>query len=169
MRAQLLFQVILGLRTMKKSRRQGSKIRRNHSSLDIRHLVIPSSLDIRASSFASCFLRLRGEGRSDGRDQAVPSIGFLAETLAPLRREFVKLGPPIVLRFIPARFQESLSHQTEQRRIKCSLLDEQRASGNLPDAQKHSVAMKRTDGNCFKNEKIEGAGKKFGFVIHVFS
>src|SRR5205807_7300097 len=130
---------------MKKSRGQGSKIRGNHSSLNIRYLVIPSSFDIRASSFTSYFLRLRGEGRSDGRDQAVPSIGFLAETLAPLRREFVKFGPPIVLRFIPARFQKSLSHQTEQRRIKRSLLDEQRASGNLRDAQEDSVAMKRTD------------------------
>jgi len=97
MRAQFLFQIVLGLRTMKKSRRQGSKIRGNHSSLDIRHLVIPSSFDIRASSFTSYFLRLRGEGGGNGRDQAVPSIGFLAKTLAPLRREFVKLRPPIVL------------------------------------------------------------------------
>jgi len=39
----------------------------------------------------------------------------------------------------------------------------------LPDAQEHSVAMKRTEGNCFENEEIEGAGKKFGFVIHVSS
>src|SRR5205823_12892575 len=158
MQAQLLFQIVLGLGTTEKSRRQGSKIRGNHSSLDIR-----------ASSFTSYFLRLRGEGRSDGRDQAVPSIGFLAETLAPLRREFVKLGAPIVLRFIPARFQKSLSHQTKQRGIKGSLLNEQRAPGNLPDAQEHSVAMKRTEGNCFENEKIEGAAKKFGFVIHVSS
>src|SRR6266849_8574236 len=154
---------------MKKSRRQGSKIRENHSSLDIRHLVIPSSFDIRASSFTSYFLRLRGKGGGNGRDQAVPSVGFLAETLAPLRREFVKLGPPIVLRFIPARFQKPLSHQTEQRRIKGSLLNEQCAPGNLPDAQEHSVAMKRTEGNCFENQEIEGAGKKVRFVIHIFS
>src|SRR5260370_41779289 len=97
---------------MQKSRRQGSKIRGNHSSLDIRHLVIPSSFDIRAPSFTSCFLRLRGEGRGNGRDQAVPPLGFLAETLAPLRREFVKLGPTIVLPFVPARLQKSLSDQT---------------------------------------------------------
>ena len=45
----------------------------------------------------SYFLRLRGEGGGNGRDQAVPSLGFLAETLAPFRREFVKLRPPIVL------------------------------------------------------------------------
>src|SRR6266567_9384310 len=101
--AQLLFQIILGLGTMEKSRRQGFKIRGNHSSLDIRHLVIPSS-------FTSYFLRLRGEGRGNGRDQAVPSLGFLPEALAPLRREFVKLGATIVVRFSPACFQKALTH-----------------------------------------------------------
>src|SRR5260370_15767270 len=110
---------------MKKSRRQGSKIRENHSSLDIRHLVIPSSFDIRASPFTSCFLRLRGEGGGNGRDQAVPSIGFLPETLAALRREFGKLGAPIVLRFIPAPFLKPLPHPTEQRGLKGFLSNKQ--------------------------------------------
>src|SRR6266403_3065197 len=117
--------IVLGLRTMKKSRSQGSKICGNHSSLDIRHLVIPSSFDIRASSFTSYFLRLRGEGRGNGRDQAVPSIGFLAKTLAPLRREFVKLRAPVVFRFAPLGFQKSLPHQAKEGGVKRSLLDEQ--------------------------------------------
>src|SRR5439155_19265414 len=86
------------------------------------------------SKLISYLLRSSRESRGNGGDQTVPSIGFLAQPLAPCRRELVKFGAPIVVRCPPLRLQQPLTHQTEQSGIKRALLDQQRLAGDLPDA-----------------------------------
>src|SRR5437016_3189089 len=102
---------------MQKPGRQRSKIRQAHkaSGITIIRLRFPRrslgeggsfaapEFDIRYSSFvirsegASYFLRSCGESGGNGSGQAVPPIGFLSQTLAPLGRQFIKLGAPIVV------------------------------------------------------------------------
>src|SRR5579864_1395628 len=121
---------------------------------------------MRATSY---FLRLRGQGRRDRLGQPVPSFYFRAQALASRGGEFIELGAAVVVRRSPAGLEQSLAHQAAERGIERSLLDQQRAPGDRPDAQQHSVTVQRAEGNGFENQKIERAGKKLGLVGHVSS
>jgi hypothetical protein len=59
--------------------------------------------------------------------------------------------------------------QPVERRIKGALLDLQRAPGELLDAEENAVAVERAEGDSFKDEEIETAGKKFSLAHDALS
>jgi hypothetical protein len=59
--------------------------------------------------------------------------------------------------------------QPVERRIKGALLDLQRAPGKLLDAEENAVAVERAEGDSFKDEEIETAGKKFSLAHDALS
>src|SRR5215469_9286793 len=117
----------------------------------------------------SYFPWLRSQRGGHGTNQAGPTIGFFAQSLAAGGGELVELGPAVVFRGAPTGFEQPLTHQAEQRRIKCALFDEQRATGNLLDAQQNPVTVKRSERNSLENKEIESAGQNLRLVGHVSS
>lgn len=74
--------------------------------------------------------------------------------------QLVELGSPI-FGGPPTCLQQALADNAKQRRIQGSLLDEQRAVRDLPDAQQNTVAVKRTERDRFEDKKIEGSEKRW--------
>jgi hypothetical protein len=117
----------------------------------------------------SYFLRLGAESGGDCGDEAIPAVGFLAQTLAARSSEIIELGPAVVVGCAPTCFEESLAYQAIQGGIERALFDKQSAARNLLDAQKNTIAMERAEGDSFQNEEIESAGKKLSLASHVSS
>src|SRR5580698_2079885 len=114
----------------------------------------------------SYFLRPGSERGGHRSGEAIPALRLFPKALAARSRQLVKLGAAIVVRCAPACFQQSLADQAEQCRIKRSLLDEQRAVGNLADPEQNAVAVEWAEGNGFQDEKIQGPGKKLSLIGH---
>jgi len=111
-------------------------------------------------------LRPGRESRPDGGDEPVPAVRFFLQPLPSLASQLIIFGPTIVVRFIPFRREQALAHQAEEGWIERALFDQKRAFGNLADSKKDPVAVERTEGNRFQNEKVKRARKKFGLVTH---
>src|SRR4029077_8160379 len=62
----------------------------------------------------SYFLRLHRERGSDGSHQPIPVVGLFTQTPAARGSEFVELGAAIVLRYAPARLEQSLTDEAKQ-------------------------------------------------------
>lgn len=52
-----------------------------------------------------------------------------------------------------------------QRRVDRTLLREQRAARDLPNAKQHSVAVQPAERDRFENEQVERAGQEFRLSI----
>jgi hypothetical protein len=59
-----------------------------------------------------------------------------------------------------------LFSELPQGRIQSALLDGQRASGNLSDAQQHAIAMQGSQRYGFQDQQIQGARQQFGLFGH---
>jgi hypothetical protein len=117
----------------------------------------------------SYFLRLGAESGGDCSDEAIPAVGFLAQTLAARSSEGIELGPAVVVGGAPTCFEKSLAYQAIQGGIERALFDKQGAARNLLDAQKNTIAMERAERDGLQNEEIESAGKKLSLASHVSS
>jgi hypothetical protein len=117
----------------------------------------------------SYFLRLGAESRGDCGDEAIPAVGFLAQTLEARSGELVELGPAVVVGCAPARFEKSLAYQAIQGGIERALFDKQGSTRNLLDAQKYAVTMERAERDGLENEEIESAGKELSLASHASS
>jgi hypothetical protein len=115
----------------------------------------------------SYFLRLGSESGGDGGDEAIPAVGFLAQSRSPRGSKFVKLRAAVVVGGAPGCFEKILPDQPKQSGIESTLFDEQGLAGNLPNAQKNAVAMKRAERDGLQDEEIQGAGKKLSFDGHI--
>src|SRR4029077_12291876 len=114
----------------------------------------------------SCPLWPRREGGGDRRGRAFPPIRFFLQPFTALRRQLVKFHPPAVFRFPSRPPEQSLTHEPEQGGIQLSLLHEQPLSGNLLDAGKNRITMKRSERDGLKNEQIQCARQQFGLLVH---
>src|SRR6266542_2220017 len=109
---------------------------------------------------SSCFLRLCREGRTAGSREPIPAVRLFAQTLAARGGEFVKLGPPIVLRRAPPRLEQSLTYQAKQTWIEGTLFDQQCIARDLSDTQKEAVPVQWAERDRPQDEEIERARKK---------
>src|SRR5579864_1443699 len=87
--------------------------------------IVRTVLHVRAKLFVRCrrpcqnekelsyLLRFRSERRGDGRSEAVPAPGLVAQAFAARRGELVKLGPAIVLGGSQARLEQALARQAK--------------------------------------------------------
>src|ERR1035438_1919151 len=91
---------------------------------------------------------------SHRRREPVPALGFHAQPFTPSRRELVELGAPVVVRRPPLALEQTLVLQTEQSGIQRALLDVERASGDLLDAQQHAIAMTRPERNGLQDQQV---------------
>jgi len=103
----------------------------------------------------SYFLRPGAESRGDCGDEAIPAVGFVAQTLAARSSELVELGAAVVVGCAPACFEKSPAHQAVQGGIERALFDKQGSTRNLLDTQKNTITMERAERNGLQNEEIE--------------
>src|SRR5205807_6650181 len=99
------------------------------------------------------------------KEQFQPSSSW-RKAFPPGSRQLVEFRAAIVLRRVPVSLQQSLSHQSKQRRVERALFDQQRSVGNLFDAQQNTVAIERAQRDGFQNEQIESAGENLRAFSH---
>jgi hypothetical protein len=114
---------------------------------------------------ASYFLRSGIEDAGDDVGHAIPFIGFGKEAALARGGEPVIFGFSIVFRFTPFAGDPTLVFEAVERRVEGTLLDFETVFGNLLDAKKNTVAMKRAERNGFEDEHIEGALQKFELFV----
>jgi hypothetical protein len=111
-------------------------------------------------------LRFGIEGGAHGGDEAIPAVLFFAKAFSAGGGEFVILGAAVVIGGAPTGFQETLADEAEERGVEGALLDEQRAAGDLLDAEENAVPVEGTERDSLENQKIESAGKEIGLRGH---
>ncbi len=127
---------------------------------------VPVPRDDTLSWWVSYFLGFRVESSAHGRDQAVPAVLFFAESFAAGGGEIVIFGAAVVVGGAPACLEQALADQAKKSGVEGALFDEERAAGDLFDAEKDAVAMEGAEGDSFQNQQIKSAGKEIGLAGH---
>jgi len=110
-------------------------------------------------------LLIRGlQNECDRPRQAVPTRLFRRELPSPLRRKAVELRLAAILRLAPLSGQQAALFQAVQRWIQRSLLHVQHLPGDLPDAQRNSVAVNRAHCYDLQDQHIQRALQKVGLI-----
>src|SRR5688572_26061092 len=73
----------------------------------------------------------------------------------PSRGQTIELGPAIVLRYAPGRFDPATLFEPMERRIERALLDLEDVVGDLPDPARYAVAVSRSPGQCFQDHQVQ--------------
>src|SRR5262249_41610607 len=101
------------------------------------------------------------EDDTDRLRQTLPVRDFVLEPVTARRCETVVLRFPVILRFSPLGGDETLMFETVQGGVQRSLLDLQRISRQLLNAQQDAVPVQGTEGNCLENQEVERALQQF--------
>jgi hypothetical protein len=97
---------------------------------------------------------------------AVPLVGFGAKLVAADGGELVELCLAIVVGFAPLAGDETLMFEAVEGRIEGTLLDGELLAGDLLDAEKNTIAVKRTEGDGLEDEHVKCALDEVELVRH---
>src|ERR1035438_2562042 len=89
----------------------------------------------------------RAKDGADDPDHAIPFVGFRLEPVAACGSQAVKFGAAIVLALAPFAGDGALVFQAVESGVKGSLLNHQFLTGDLLNAQKHSIAVEWPERN----------------------
>src|SRR5262245_33773946 len=110
---------------------------------------------------------LRAQRRVHGERGEIPAFGVGLEALSTGGGERIELGLAVVVRRAPLAVDEALMLEPIEGGIERTLLDGERASGDLLDAQQHAVAMLRAERDGLEDQQIERAGQELRLCGHV--
>ena len=94
------------------------------------------------------------------------SGGFALDLASPRARQLVKLSPPVRLRHAPCRPDPAPLLEPQQRRIQRSLVERQRAAGDLLNALGEPEAVLRPHSlERAQHHQVERALQNIGFRV----
>lgn len=113
----------------------------------------------------SYFLWRGAQDAGDYRDHAVPLGGFAVKPAFSGGGEPVEFRSAIIFRFAPLARNPALMFEPVKRRIERTLLNFQKISGDLLDAQQNAIAVQRAQRNGFEDQHFQRAAQQVNLFI----